>query len=150
MTSTTDRLLRLPEVIHRVGLSRTTIYSLIATGEFPRPIVIGTRAVAWSQQELEAWITSKRQAACREYRRFSKQGDGIDPNPAGYTVKNTVIRSGCNGLSADLPGRPQSADRPRCSGFRISADPFGSCENGEGVLLTEAQKPCCNCFCGGG
>ena len=64
MTSATDRLLRLPEVIHRVGLSRTTIYSLIATGEFPRPIVIGPRAVAWSQQELEDWITSKRQAAC--------------------------------------------------------------------------------------
>ena len=38
--------------------------SLISTGEFPRQIVIGPRAVAWSQQELEAWITSKRQAAC--------------------------------------------------------------------------------------
>lgn len=47
-----------------VGLSRTTIYSLIATGEFPRQIVIGPRAVAWSQKELEDWITSKRQAAC--------------------------------------------------------------------------------------
>jgi hypothetical protein len=22
--------------------------------------------------------------------------------------------------------------------------------NGEGVLLTESQKPCCNCLCGGG
>jgi prophage regulatory protein len=64
MTSATDRLLRLPEVIHRVGLSRTTIYSLISTGEFPRQIVIGPRAVAWSQQELGDWITSKRQAAC--------------------------------------------------------------------------------------
>ncbi|MBD2551594.1 AlpA family transcriptional regulator [Microcystis elabens FACHB-917] len=64
MTSATDRLLRLPEVIHRVGLSRTTIYSLIATGEFPMQIVIGPRAVAWSHQELEDWITSKRQAAC--------------------------------------------------------------------------------------
>lgn len=63
MTSATDRLLRLPEVIHRVGLSRTTIYSLIATGEFPRQIVIGPRAVAWSQQELEDWMTSKRQVA---------------------------------------------------------------------------------------
>ena len=64
MTSATDRLVRLPEVIHRVGLSRTTIYSLIATGEFPRQIVIGPRAVAWSQQELEDWIISKRQATC--------------------------------------------------------------------------------------
>ena len=35
MKSAIDRLLRRPEVIHRVGLSRTTIYSLIATGEFP-------------------------------------------------------------------------------------------------------------------
>jgi prophage regulatory protein len=63
MTSAPDRLLRLPEVIHRVGLSRTTIYSLIATGEFPRQIVIGPRAVAWSQQELEAWMNEKRQSS---------------------------------------------------------------------------------------
>jgi hypothetical protein len=67
-------------------------------------------------------------------RRFSKQGDGIGPDPAGYTVKNTVIRSGCSGLSADLPGRPQRAVRLPRNGFRISADPFGSRENGEGVL----------------
>ncbi|GDX74732.1 hypothetical protein LBMAG40_13890 [Cyanobium sp.] len=64
MRTATDRLLRLPEVIHLVGLSRTTIYNLIASGEFPRQIVIGPRAVAWYQQELEAWITSKRQVAC--------------------------------------------------------------------------------------
>jgi predicted DNA-binding transcriptional regulator AlpA len=46
------------------GFSRTTIDCLIASGVFPRLSVIGPQAVAWSQQELEDWITSKRQAAC--------------------------------------------------------------------------------------
>jgi prophage regulatory protein len=57
----TPRLLRLPEVIHKVGLSRTTIYELIAAGEFPRQINIGPRSVAWCQDDLDAWIASKRQ-----------------------------------------------------------------------------------------
>ena len=46
------------------GFSRTTIDCLIASGVFPRLSVIGPWAVAWSQQELEDWITSKRQTAC--------------------------------------------------------------------------------------
>lgn len=61
----TTRLLRLPEVIHRVGLSRTTIYAMIAAGEFPRQITIGPRSVAWCQDDLDAWIESKRQTARR-------------------------------------------------------------------------------------
>ena len=37
------RLLRLPEVKEKVGLSRTAIYRLIAEGRFPRQVCIGPR-----------------------------------------------------------------------------------------------------------
>ena len=49
----------------------------------------------------------------------------MGPDPAGSTGKNTVIRTGCSGLLADLPGRPQRADRLRHNGFTISPNPFG-------------------------
>jgi predicted DNA-binding transcriptional regulator AlpA len=35
------KLLRLPAVVDRVGLSRATIYREIKKGNFPRPLVIG-------------------------------------------------------------------------------------------------------------
>jgi prophage regulatory protein len=61
--STTRRLLRLPEVKQKVGLSRTAIYRLIAEGQFPRQVCIGPRTVAWCQDELEAWIERRIQGA---------------------------------------------------------------------------------------
>jgi len=58
-SNTNRRLLRLPEVKQKVGLSRTAIYRLIAEGQFPRQVCIGTRAVAWCQDDLEAWIEQR-------------------------------------------------------------------------------------------
>ena len=50
------RLIRLPEVQHRVGLGRSTIYRWMSEGKFPRPVHLGGYAVAWSEQEIEIWI----------------------------------------------------------------------------------------------
>jgi prophage regulatory protein len=60
------RLLRLPEVKEKVGLSRTAIYRLIAEGQFPRQVCIGPRTVAWCQEDLEAWIEQRIQGALSE------------------------------------------------------------------------------------
>lgn len=57
--SSTRRLLRLPEVKQKVGLSRAGIYRLIAEGQFPRQVCIGPRTVAWCQDDLEAWIEQR-------------------------------------------------------------------------------------------
>jgi predicted DNA-binding transcriptional regulator AlpA len=45
----TDRkkLLRLPQVKESTGLSRTSIYRKIAAREFPRPVRLGPKSVAW-------------------------------------------------------------------------------------------------------
>ena len=48
-TAAIDRLLRRPEVEKLTGLARATIYQKMATGDFPRPVKIGVRAVAWPQ-----------------------------------------------------------------------------------------------------
>ncbi len=52
-------LLRLPEVKARTGLSRSTIYLRIASGNFPSPIKLGERASAWDSQEIDTWIAAR-------------------------------------------------------------------------------------------
>lgn len=51
--------LRLPQVKQRVGLSRSSIYAKVATGEFPAPVSLGARAVAWIESEIAAWISDR-------------------------------------------------------------------------------------------
>ena len=50
---------RLPEVIARTGLSRSTIYNLIQKGEFPSQINLGPRAVGWVENEIDDWIEER-------------------------------------------------------------------------------------------
>ena len=40
----------------RTGLAKSTIYKYISLGQFPQPTKLGTRAVAWVESEIEAWI----------------------------------------------------------------------------------------------
>jgi prophage regulatory protein len=51
-----ERLLRLAEVRHRVGLGKTMIYAMIGDGRFPKPYKITAAAARWSEREIEAWI----------------------------------------------------------------------------------------------
>jgi prophage regulatory protein len=55
-----ESLLRLPEVMRRVGLKKAAIYAKIAQGEFPRPVAIGLRARAWRASDIEKWIAQRR------------------------------------------------------------------------------------------
>lgn len=50
------RLIRLPEVMSRVGLGRSTIYRWMAEQKFPRPVRLGSHSVAWAENEIEKWI----------------------------------------------------------------------------------------------
>jgi len=53
------RLMRLPEVMHKVGLGRTSIYERIRMGSFPRPLQLGGNSVAWINKDIDAWIAEK-------------------------------------------------------------------------------------------
>ena len=52
------RLLHLREVLSRTSLSRTSIYRLMALGEFPQSIALGAR-VAWVESEVESWVQAR-------------------------------------------------------------------------------------------
>jgi len=56
-------ILRLPAVITRTGLARSTIYLRISDGKFPRPISLGGRAVGWIESEIDRWLLEQIEAS---------------------------------------------------------------------------------------
>ncbi len=60
--SLTPTILRLPAVKARTGLSRSTIYVMIAEGRFPVGVRLGTQAVGWYDSEVAEWIATRARA----------------------------------------------------------------------------------------
>ena len=56
------RVLRLHEVLERVGLSKSTLWRYINEGDFPKPIKLGPRASGWIEEEVDDWIASRPRA----------------------------------------------------------------------------------------
>jgi prophage regulatory protein len=54
-----ERILRLPEVKARTGLSRSSIYAYIKDGKFPHHISLGERSIGWFESEVDAWVVSR-------------------------------------------------------------------------------------------
>ncbi|MDJ0711291.1 MAG: AlpA family phage regulatory protein [Woeseiaceae bacterium] len=49
-----NKILRLPAVVTQCGLSRSTIYSRISDGLWPKGVNLGPRAVGWPLNEVIA------------------------------------------------------------------------------------------------
>jgi prophage regulatory protein len=58
-------ILRRPDVERATGLSRSTIYELIARGDFPKPIKLSARAVGWPENTIREWQESRKAARNR-------------------------------------------------------------------------------------
>jgi prophage regulatory protein len=52
-------LIRRKEVENMTALSRSRIYALMDTGDFPRPVTLGAMSVAWVYAEVQQWIAAK-------------------------------------------------------------------------------------------
>ncbi len=51
------RFIRKKEVMHRTGLSSSSIYDLMAKGLFPQKITLaGGKSVAWLESDVEQWL----------------------------------------------------------------------------------------------
>jgi prophage regulatory protein len=58
-----ERLIDLAEVKQRTTMGKTFIYKLIAQGDFPRPVILSGRRVAWSLNEILGWIEKRKSDA---------------------------------------------------------------------------------------
>lgn len=52
------RLIRLPEVMRRVGLKRSAIYQRMREGRFPKSRSLGPKCAVWVEADIDAWIAS--------------------------------------------------------------------------------------------
>ncbi|WP_091193844.1 AlpA family transcriptional regulator [Formivibrio citricus] len=61
----TDRFIRLPELINKIGISRSSIYNKMNCNSkhhdstFPLPKRLGPNTVAWLESEIEGWMQLK-------------------------------------------------------------------------------------------
>jgi prophage regulatory protein len=51
-----DRYIRRQEVMRRTSLPKSTLYSMMASGCFPRCYVISRRSVAWRESDIVNWM----------------------------------------------------------------------------------------------
>ena len=50
------RILRLPAVSEKTGLSSSEIYRRIENETFPLPVQLGPKLVGWIEEEIDDWI----------------------------------------------------------------------------------------------
>jgi prophage regulatory protein len=53
------KILRIAQVRERTGLATSSIYKLISTGDFPKPVPLSERTVGWPEHEVDRFITSR-------------------------------------------------------------------------------------------
>ena len=46
-------------MLARVGLSRSTVYQLMAAGDFPASVRLTRNSVGWRSDDIDAWIASR-------------------------------------------------------------------------------------------
>jgi prophage regulatory protein len=54
-----ERLIRIDEVLHICGLSRSSLYANIQSGNFPDQVKLSKKASACLYSEVLAWITAR-------------------------------------------------------------------------------------------
>lgn len=59
LEKTRTRILRMRDLPAKTGLQPSTIYGLIAKGNFPKPfkLIPGGRAAGWLETTIDQWIT---------------------------------------------------------------------------------------------
>ena len=51
-----ERLIRLPELLRTIGVSRATAYRYMDDGRLPRPIKLSSRCSAWKASTINDWL----------------------------------------------------------------------------------------------
>jgi prophage regulatory protein len=48
--------LRLPQVLARVAISRSTLWRRVRAGSFPRPLKLSARVTVWRSEDIDGWM----------------------------------------------------------------------------------------------
>ena len=56
---TSAQFIRLHQVKEITSLSKSSIYRLMADGDFPKQVALGARSVVWVKSQVEDWCAEK-------------------------------------------------------------------------------------------
>lgn len=54
-----DRVVRRPEVLRMIGVSRSSLFAMEANGSFPRAMQLGSQARGWMLSAVQGWLASR-------------------------------------------------------------------------------------------
>jgi prophage regulatory protein len=63
--TTPKKLIRLPNVLERLGISKTEYYRRMKLGTVPKSIRLGVNSVAWLESDIDAYIQKLTQGAAK-------------------------------------------------------------------------------------
>lgn len=55
----TLRFIRMREAVKKTGLSKSSIYDLMALGQFPQTVHLSGRSVAFVESEIDDWMAKR-------------------------------------------------------------------------------------------
>lgn len=61
-----EAILRLPDVLALVGLSRASVYAKVAENRFPAPIKLTRHASGWRMGDIRAWLADPTGWTCTD------------------------------------------------------------------------------------
>ena len=56
------RFLRRPAVLQKLGISRTHLYELERSGDFPKHFMLSPRCAVWDEAAVESWMEERANA----------------------------------------------------------------------------------------
>jgi prophage regulatory protein len=54
-----NNIIRLKATIQKTGLSKSSIYSLLAENKFPKRVQLSARSIGFLESEIDSWIAEK-------------------------------------------------------------------------------------------
>ena len=51
-----EKLIRLPEFLRTIGVSRATAYRYMVAGRLPKPMKLSSRCIAWKASAINEWL----------------------------------------------------------------------------------------------
>jgi prophage regulatory protein len=52
-------IMRMTDVCSELGVSRASVYRLLQSGSFPKPLKLGKRAIGWERDHIQQWVKSR-------------------------------------------------------------------------------------------
>ena len=57
------KMMRIQDVCDYTTLCRSSVFKMVAANEFPQPLKLSYKVVAWQREDIDKWLASKKEQA---------------------------------------------------------------------------------------